>query len=154
MDASILPLEHRPPPVGILGNATLEVLPVVELVFERARGINLFDPDEPLRAMAASHGIDVPVAGGGHSAICPAAIDEELASRLRETARRAFCLLDCRDWCRIDVRLAADGTAHVLELNPIAGIDPTYLLPRAAAGYSYAALVNRILDLAIERAGA
>lgn len=43
-----------------------------------------------------------------------------------------------------------------MELNPIAGIDPSYLLPRAAAagGYSYAALINRILDLALERCSA
>ena len=42
---------------------------------------------------------------------------------------------------------------YVLELNPIAGIDPSYLLPRAAAaaGLSYTALVTRILDEALAR---
>lgn len=53
----------------------------------------------------------------------------------------------------MDLRLGEDGTLHVLELNAIAGIDPSYLLPRAAAagGYAYPALVKRILDLALAR---
>ncbi|HSW14508.1 MAG TPA: hypothetical protein VLI06_16795 [Solimonas sp.] len=146
-------IEGREFTVGLLGNAVLEVLPIVEVVFDELRGINLFDPDAPVRAMALAAGLALPESGGGHASVCPAAIDETLATRIRDTACRAFHALGCRDWCRIDLRLGAAGELHVLELNPIAGIDPSYLLPRAAAaaGYSYAALVNRILDLALAR---
>jgi D-alanine-D-alanine ligase-like ATP-grasp enzyme len=44
---------------------------------------------------------------------------------------------------------------YVLEVNLIAGIDPTYLFPKAAraAGMSYAELVNTILGHALARAG-
>jgi hypothetical protein len=53
------------------------------------------------------------------------------------------------------VVLGDDGTLYVLELNPIAGIDPSYWLPKAArvAGLSYKDLVNEILDYALQRAG-
>lgn len=55
----------------------------------------------------------------------------------------------------MEMRLGDDGTLYVLELNPIAGIDPSYWLPKAArvAGLSYKDLVNEILDYALQRAG-
>lgn len=148
-------IEGREFTVGVLGNARPEVLPVIEVVFDEPRGINLFDPDEPLRVMAHATGAALPLAGGGHRSMCPAAIDAALAGRIAELALRAFRALGCRDWCRIDFRMDVRGHLYVLELNPIAGIDPSYLLPRAAAaaGLSYAALVNRILDEALARTG-
>lgn len=145
-------IEGREFTVGVLGNARLEVLPVVEVVFDEPRGINLFDPDDTVRALAQAAGSVLPT-GGGHQSVCPARIDDALAERIRDLARRAFRALDCRDWCRIDFRLDGAGNVYVLELNPIAGIDPAYLLPRAAAaaGMTYARFVNSILDAAIER---
>ena len=87
--------------------------------------------------------------------VFPADTSDELTNRIQDTARRAFKALGCRDWCRMEMRLGPDETLYVLELNPIAGIDPSYWLPRAAkaAGFSYEALVNRILDHALERVG-
>ena len=103
--------------------------------------------------MAHATGAALPPQSGGHRSLCPAPIDEALAGRIAELARRAFHALGCRDWCRIDFRMDLRDKLYVLELNPIAGIDPGYLLPRAAAaaGLSYAALVNRILDEALAR---
>ena len=142
--------------LGVLGNAPLTILPVVEVVFDSPRGINLFELDEPVREMAIAAGRDVPPRGGNHRSICPAQVDAGLAERLRDTAARAYRALGCRDWCRIDMRVDASGTPQVLELNPIAGIDPEYLLPRAAraAGLSYSAFILRILDAALARSTA
>ncbi|MFI5311891.1 MAG: hypothetical protein ACHQQ3_11695 [Gemmatimonadales bacterium] len=139
--------------VGVLGNAPPEALPIVEVVFDEPRGINLFDPDDPIRVLAQEAGSVIP-SGGGHRSVCPAQIREALAERIRERARRAFRALGCRDWCRIDFRMDLAEDVYLLELNPIAGIDPSYLLPRAAAaaGLTYAMFVNRILDSALERA--
>lgn len=139
--------------VGVLGNRELTVLPIVELTFDSPRGINLFQPDDPVLAMA---GVAVESRPLSHGTICPAEAGTPLGERIRETARRAYRALGCRDWCRLEMRLGPDGELYVLELNPIAGLDPGYLLPRAAgaAGWSHAQLVNRILDLALERAEA
>jgi D-alanine-D-alanine ligase len=141
--------------VGLLGNETLEVLPIAELVFDERRGINLFDPDEPVAKMADEAGAPLPATPIRHTTVCPADIDTMLAERVRETARRAFRALGCRDWCRMDMRCGRDGELYVLDVNPIAGIDPSYLFPREAreAGYSYEQLINRIVDLALERSG-
>jgi D-alanine-D-alanine ligase-like ATP-grasp enzyme len=138
--------------VGVLGNAALTVLPIVEIEFLQPYGINLFQPDDPLLDKLDT---DQPLLVNPklHEARCPALLDARLERRIRETAERAYRALDCRDWCRMEMRLGADDRLYLLELNPIAGIDPTYLLPRAAAaaGWSYARLINEILDHALER---
>jgi D-alanine--D-alanine ligase len=139
--------------VGVLGNEKLTVLPIAEIVFSHPRGINLFQPDDPLLAMLSDTKDKRALHPGLHEARCPAVLDEGLAQRICETAERAYRALDCRDWCRMEMRLGPDGELYVLELNPIAGIDPSYLLPRAAAaaGWSYSRLINEILDLALAR---
>jgi D-alanine-D-alanine ligase len=141
--------------VGLLGggNEPLEVLPIAELVFDGPRGLNLFDPDEPIAKMAHDAGAPLAATPIKHTTICPAKVDDALAERIRTTARRAFQALDCRDWCRLDMRCDAAGELYVLDVNPIAGIDPSYLFPREAraAGYSYDQLVNRIVTLALAR---
>ena len=146
-------IEGREFTVGLVGNDEPALLPIVETVFPHPRGVNLFDPDPPLLAMVAGRYLVAPPARPVHRAVCPALLDEELAERVRDTALRAFRALGCRDWCRIDMRLGSDGRLYVLELNPIAGLDPSYLLPRAAAaaGWSYPRLINAILDACLAR---
>ncbi len=146
-------IEGREFTAGVLGNKTLQVLPLVELLFDDPRGMNLFVADDPVREMARaaenpSHGT-----AGTMRRACPAPLNDEVNREIGDLARRAFHGLGCRDWCRIDFRMDRDDHLYLLELNPIAGIDPSYLLPRAAAaaGLSYAALINRILNEAIER---
>jgi D-alanine-D-alanine ligase len=166
--------------VPVLGNPPY-ALPVIEVLFSGPRPITLFQPDDPIVrqfAQAHAHRIAEPVAyrlsadrehvwirtqAGGEFAIpvslttstCPADIPAELTTALQKTAIRAFQALECRDWGRIDMRVGADGIPQVLELNPIAGIDPTYWLPRsaAAAGLDYAALIGAIIQAACDRYG-
>jgi len=38
---------------------------------------------------------------------------------------RAYSVLRCRDWCRIDARLDAGGRPHILELNPLPDFAPS-----------------------------
>jgi len=142
--------------VGILGNEKPEVLPIIEVIFKEPRGITLFTPDEcviPLIRQVRDTNTQIPDAK--YYSVCPADTSKELTDRIKSTALRAFKALGCRDWCRMEMRLGRDGTLYVLELNPIAGIDPSYWLPKAAraAGLSYEALVNKILDYALERVG-
>lgn len=140
--------------VGVLGNDSPIVLPITEIVFERPRGITLFEFDDWVETyvrQARGEGLVFPRAE--HRSVCPAEIDPELAERIRARAVEAYGALGCRDWCRLEVRHGPDDELYVIELNPIAGIDPTYWLAKAAyaAGWSYTGLVNRILDYAIQR---
>jgi D-alanine-D-alanine ligase len=88
---------------------------------------------------------------------CPARIDEALASEIERVALRAYHVLGCRDWSRIDVRLDATGEPNVVEVNPLPGILPNpednSCFPKAArvAGMSYEKLIQSCLLAAAER---
>jgi D-alanine-D-alanine ligase len=90
---------------------------------------------------------------------CPTEIPEDLARLITDLCRRAFLALECRDWCRIDVRLDTHGQPQILELNPLPGILPNpqshscFPTAAAAAHLSYAALIRRVLAHACQRYG-
>jgi D-alanine-D-alanine ligase len=90
---------------------------------------------------------------------CPARITEELRSSIEQVVLRAYRVLGCRDWSRIDVRLDATGKPNVVEVNPLPGILPNpadnSCFPKAAraAGMSYNELIQACLLHAAERQG-
>ena len=90
---------------------------------------------------------------------CPARIDRRLQHAIEDVVLRAYNLLGCRDWSRIDVRLDADGIPNIVEVNPLPGILPNpadnSCLPKAAraAGLSYDALIQTALVAAADRTG-
>lgn len=90
---------------------------------------------------------------------CPARIDEALASEIERVALRAYHVLGCRDWSRIDVRLDAAGEPNVVEVNPLPGILPNpednSCFPKAAreVGMSYDELIQSCLRAAAGREG-
>ena len=75
----------------------------------------------------------------------------------KELCKAAFRALDCRDWCRIDVRLDSLGRPHIIELNPLPGILPrpeqNSCFPKAAraAGMTYEETILAVVDAACER---
>jgi len=148
-------IEGREFTIGLLGNPP-QVLPIIEVLFDSPRGIVLFEVDPAVAAQMDSAHIDYSnLPRMPHRSVCPAPVDAALQARIEERAVRAFTVLGCRDWGRLELRLGPDDELYVLELNPIAGIDPSYWLPWAAevAGYSYAEFVNAILDHARRRNG-
>jgi D-alanine-D-alanine ligase len=50
--------------------------------------------------------------------IAPVEIAADDFERLRGIAERTFRLLECRDYARLDVRMATDGSFYILEMNP------------------------------------
>ncbi len=144
--------------VGILGNRNPVTLPITESVFDNPYGINLFNFDkETIAQLEQAMGDDFlndyyDRVISDHS-VCPAEINTLLASRISQVVIRAFKTLFCRDWGRIDLRVGLDDQIYILDVNPIAGISPGGWLPNSAqiAGMDYAAFVNRILDIALDR---
>jgi D-alanine-D-alanine ligase len=84
--------------------------------------------------------------------VCPADLDRETASTVGEAALGAFATLRCSGFSRVDLMLGEDGP-QVLEVNAIPGLTDTSLLPQAAeaAGLEFEQLVERALELALER---
>jgi len=88
---------------------------------------------------------------------CPADVSEETTLRAQALAIAVYRLLGCYGFARVDLMLEeATGELEVLEANAIPGLTETSLLPQAAeaAGISFDALIERVLDLAIARAPA
>ncbi|MGB9762035.1 MAG: D-alanine--D-alanine ligase family protein [Caldimicrobium thiodismutans] len=83
--------------------------------------------------------------------ICPANISEELTKTAQNYALKAHKALYLRHYSRTDMILR-DNEIFVLETNTIPGMTETSLLPLAAkvAGYSFKALIQKLLDLALE----
>jgi D-alanine-D-alanine ligase len=84
--------------------------------------------------------------------VCPADLDRETAAAVTEAALRAFETLGCSGFARVDLMLG-DGGPEVLEVNAVPGLTDTSLLPQAAeaAGLEFEQLVERALELALER---
>ena len=82
-----------------------------------------------------------------------------MRSAIDQVVLRAYRVLGCRDWSRIDVRLDASGKPNVVEVNPLPGILPNpadnSCFPKAApaAGMSYDELIQACLLHAAERQG-
>ena len=88
---------------------------------------------------------------------CPADISESLAEEVRAAALAAYHALECRDWCRVDIRCDAAGRPMVVELNPLPGVLPDprdhscFPKAAAAAGMSYDDLIRTVADIAWRR---
>lgn len=86
---------------------------------------------------------------------CPAELGEEERRAVTETALATYRALGCTGFARVDLILDEESP-WVLEANAIPGLTDTSLMPQAAeaAGLSFEALVERILDLALKPAAA
>lgn len=58
-------------------------------------------------------------------ALYPAQVSPRLNDRLNDLAIRAFRLLGCRDYARVDFRVKPSGKPYILEVNPNPDFSPT-----------------------------
>jgi D-alanine-D-alanine ligase len=86
--------------------------------------------------------------------VCPAELDDDSTRRAQALALDVYRVLGCYGFARVDLILeSTTGEPTVLEANAIPGLTETSLLPQAAeaAGISFEAFVERVLDLALAR---
>lgn len=81
---------------------------------------------------------------------CPSGLEAEREAHLRDLVLKAWNVLGCRGWGRIDAMQDSDGHFYLLEANTSPGMTSHSLVPMAArqAGLSFSQLVVRILELA------
>jgi len=97
----------------------------------------------------------VEIDADGHK-ICPAKVSEKMTARIRQHARSAFSACGCRDYGRVDIRMADTGELWVMEvraLGILAG-QGTFVRAAAEAGYSLPELMGRIVEVTRKRAQA
>jgi D-alanine-D-alanine ligase len=82
--------------------------------------------------------------------LCPCGLPAEQEMAMRDLAQRAFSVLGCRGWGRVDILLAEDGRPYLLEINTAPGMTDHSLVPMAArtAGIDFDELCVRILEMA------
>jgi D-alanine-D-alanine ligase len=137
-------IEGRELNVAIVGNSHPEVLPISEI---------RFDPALPHTIVSYSgKWLEESAEYGGTRPVCPAALRFRDEFLIKDVALRAFKLLECRDYARIDIRLR-DGVPYILEVNANPDIAPGAGLARSArvAGLSYPEFIGHMVDLARNR---
>ena len=90
---------------------------------------------------------------GGSEIAIPARIDDATSSRIQATSLAAFRACDLAGMARIDYFLRPDGTLLLNEINTIPGFTETsvYASLFAASGIPYPRLLDRLIELAVER---
>ena len=134
--------------VGVLGNDNPEALPVVELDLSK-----LPDGTPRIAGAEVKWGKGTKAYRDTKSAIATD-LPEEIAATLQQTAVAAYQALELRDYGRVDMRLQADGTVHVIEVNPNPWLSSRAEFAMAArkSGRTYTQLVEEIVELATARA--
>lgn len=140
-------IEGREFTVGLLGNdAETRVFPPMEIIYQR-------------ETQGSYHVYSYTVKQNYKQYVsyaCPAALDAPVEKEMMRLAKRIYKILSCRDFARIDFRLAADGKIHFIEVNPLPGLAPNYSdYPMLAefSGVDYQTLISQILETAAKRCG-
>jgi D-alanine-D-alanine ligase len=90
---------------------------------------------------------------GGMELVVPPRLEERTIARVQELAIAAFVASDCEGMARVDFFVRENGDVVVNELNTIPGFTATSVYAKLfeASGIPYAELLDRLVELALER---
>jgi D-alanine-D-alanine ligase len=126
--------------VAVLGNKKIKALPVIEIIPK----------------VSEFFSYEAKYQQGGSDEICPADIPEDVRKKVQRYSLKIFRALDCKDLARTDfIWDEANNRSYFLEINTIPGMTGTSLAPKAAkaAGMSFPQFLDKLIELAIRRAG-
>jgi D-alanine-D-alanine ligase len=140
-------IEGRELYVSVLGNEKPEALPIVEM------DLSKLPEGTPKIAGSEVKWEEETEAYKRTRPFLPDDLDEGLTARIQDVAVQAYTALELRDYGRIDFRLAADETLHLLEVNPnpylLSGAE--FAMAARKSGRSYSELIDHIVNLAMAR---
>jgi D-alanine-D-alanine ligase len=90
----------------------------------------------------------------GAELVIPAPLNTSLSDDIRDTAVRGYRILCCTGMARVDFFLDKDSGAYYLnEINTLPGFTSISMYPKlwAHSGLEYSALIDRLIELALER---
>lgn len=130
----------------VLGNSQCVVLPISEIVYS-------LPPELPRILTFAAKWETDSLYYQNTKVSCPADIEDKERLDLAETTFRAFQVLECHGYARVDMRMDEQGYINVIEVNPNPDISPGTGAARQAeaAGMSYTQFIEKIVQLALER---
>ena len=107
-------------------------------------------------ASAQFYDYDDKYVNGTSQLYIPARLDQEVAEKIRRTAVRAYRLLGCSGLTRVDFFVTEGDHRVVLnELNTLPGFTSISMYPKLwmAMGLTYGELLDKLIDLAFQKAG-
>ena len=139
-------IEGRELYVGILGNHTLQALPVWELFFTNMpEGAKRIATDRVKWSVKyqKKYGIDSGMA---------TELAEGQAEHIQHLCKRVYRALELNGYARVDLRLDAAGNAWVIEANPNPQIakGEDFVDSAAKIGLSYETVLQRIINLGLK----
>ena len=83
----------------------------------------------------------------------PARLTDEVTAKVQDVALRVFRAVECSGLARVDCFVTPDGRVVVNEVNTMLGCTPTSAYSKlfAASGHSFNDVVDRLIQLAIDR---
>ena len=122
-------------------------VPLLEPAGEEPRVLDLVE----IRPREGAYNFEAKYTPGATDFAIPAEIPPEAKARLQQTALAAYRTLGCSGYARVDT-IVADGTPWILDVKTIPGFTETSTYPLAAeaAGYPFEALIETILDAALQ----
>ncbi len=140
-------IEGRELNVAIFGNSNPVALPISEIDFSQMPE-HLFDIVSYQAKWDPNH-------EAYHKTIpsCPANLPIEIEMKAKEIAIASFKAMECRDYCRVDMRLTKDNEIFVLEVNPNPDLTEGagFMRSAEAAGYTFDQVLEKIIGFALDR---
>jgi D-alanine-D-alanine ligase len=133
--------------VSVVGNQIPQALPAVEVDFS---GL----PEGVPKVLDAKAKWDIKsVEYQGTKSVIARDLSDEVKAKLEQVALAAYRALRVRDYGRIDLRMADTGEIYVIEVNASCYLEKSSEFAVAAkeAGIEYPELLQKIVDLAVER---
>lgn len=89
----------------------------------------------------------------GADLIVPAHLPPDVIKKIQEMAKQAFVILNCEGMARVDFFVTAGYQIYLNEINTIPGFTTISMYPKLwmASGLSYSELLDKLIDLAMER---
>lgn len=127
--------------VAIVGNDRPEVFPVVQVKIDGS-----LDLDEKFYTFAR-------ITSDRLEYVCPALISDKLTKEIQKYALMTYKAVDSRDFGRVDFRVAKNGKAYVLEINPLPSLstEDVFMLISKTIGITYVQMIGKIINSALLR---
>jgi len=140
-------VEGRELNVAIIGNTPPRVLPISEIDFS---GLPVGYPHIVTYSAKWHEGT---VEYTGTKGVCPADLPPSIEMKIKDMALRAYTILGCRDYARVDMRMTTDGNPFVIEVNPNPDLssDAGFARSIRGAGMNYEEGIGRIITYVLER---
>lgn len=83
----------------------------------------------------------------------PTELSEDIIATIKKTAIQAFQILECSGMARVDFFVTEEGKVVLNEINTLPGFTKVSMYPRLweASGIPYSELLDRLIELAIEK---